>query len=466
MAKALAVRHRVLRENAREIARVGCLAADLLRLTTANERVRALDNAQHYLRACLLEVEEALREWRDRRPRRREWIKRCRQRIQGGPPLIGEHLKMVEKIETALAEQRQMVRQLGDGLAWVVLREDPRIIYPLFAERPHHLTPDTGLAGATQVIIDVHKGGELLVLDNDLTRCLGSGDLTVVRADGRWSMPLSVECKTLDVPEELEIGSQVTVNMSAPVSSDLLHQELHDAFTRATNANVGRVGPQSRERVARQEAEMTERAEGLLASLVRRPQSIESASSLWGPMRKVLNRALQTGAAYDVPEVGLALAAIRNRPGDASEAESLGLLHRLQQEGFPKGEPFLTIADLSEDDRLSAVVPPIALWPLPREQRAALLSGDMFLACVFGSKLWETAFENAGLTVEMDDGSWVIRGNGAPVRFDPLERVKLRLGIAFGGVSPRAVAEAIADVIRSGSLPSDPDESVERRGDC
>jgi hypothetical protein len=450
MAKAIALRHAALRTEARNVARIGCSSVDVLRQARGADRTQVLDIVQLHLRASLMEAEEALREWRDRAPRRQECIKRYRRRRQGGSPLIGQHLAAAVKLETALGEHRQRVRQLGDGLAWTLLREDPRIIFPLFAERTHHLTPSTGLAGATQVITDVHKGGELLAIDNDLTRCLGSGDLTVVPADGRWSLPLSVELKTLDVPEGLEVGTPVTVNMSAPVSSDPMHEALHAAFSRTVNANVGRIGStQPREGDARQEAEMTKQAELLMSSLVRRPESIESERSLWKSMRNVLDRASQMGSAYDVPEGGIAFVAVRNNVGDDAMRETHRLMARLQRDGFPKGDSLLAIGHLASDDRMSAIVPPISVWPLPRDHRVALLSVDLFLACVFSNALWERAFEAAGLRLEVKRNHWVIRSKRRAGRFDPFERTKLELGVAFGAVSPRAVAEAIAQRLAS-----------------
>ena len=446
MAKSLSLRHAALRKEARAVARMGCAAVDVLRQARGADRAQVLDTVQHYLRASLIETEETLREWRDRAPRRQERIKQYRRRKGGGSPLIGEHLTAVGKLEIALGEHRQRVRQLGDGLAWTLLRDDPRIIFPLFAERTHYLTPSTGLAGATQVITEVHKGGELLVIDNDLTRCLGSGDLTVVPADGRWSIPLSVELKTLDVPEGLEVGTLVTVNMSAVVSSDPVHQALHAAFSRAVNANVGRAGSAfPRERDVRQEEEMTKQAELLMSSLVRRPEPIGSQRSLWRSVRNALDRASQTGSAYDVPEIGIAFVAVRNHAEDDAVSETNRVMARLQRDGFPKGDSFLTIGHLGADDRMSTIVPPVSTWPLTREYRIALLSGDMFLACVFSNALWQKAFETAGLRLDVKRNHWVIRRKGRAGRFDPLERTKLELGVAFAGVSPRAVADAIAD---------------------
>jgi hypothetical protein len=258
-------------------------------------------------------------------------------------------------------------------------------------------------------------------------------------------MPLSVECKTPRVERPIEVGTEVIVHMAAPVSSDPLHKELHELFSRVVNAQLGTAGRIARESEAAQASEMVHRAENVLESLIRRPEVFATGDEHWQCLKNVMNRALQTGGSFDIPEYGIAFVGVRNRLGDDAEAVSRRLLSRLQLDGFPSGESVLTIGDFSQNDRMSGVVPPIALWPLPREHRIGLLTGDLFLACVFKSDLWQSAFSTAGLSLEAKKGTWRIRGAAVPVMFDPLERMKLQLGIAFGGISPRAAAEAIRD---------------------
>jgi hypothetical protein len=357
---------------------------------------------------------------------------------------------MVGALEEAFALYRQMIRQLGDGLAWAVLRENPRIIAPLYAERTHFLTPDYGLAGATQVIMNAHQAGGLLVIDNDLTRCLGTGDLTVVSNDMPWSIPLTVECKTALVTNgPLKEGSEVSVNMTAAVSDSPQHQALHEKFMKAIGANVGRDGRAVGEREARQTTEIMDATQVVSRALERRPAVNAFAAAQWKSVRNVINRAMLTGAAYDFPEPGIAFMAARNRPGDDSIGESKRYLAQLQQDGFPGGESVLTIGDFITDDEMSPVVAPIALWPLPHDQRIALLTNDVFLACIFRNDLWDRALAAHGLTGNFEDGSWVVRGDGLPtVVFDPIQKAQARLGVAFAGVSPRVMAEAIVRQMR------------------
>jgi hypothetical protein len=450
MTKALERRFRIVREEAREVAAVGCGATDLMRKAAPPDRVELLENVQHYLRSCLIEAEEWLRVWYERRPKRQARIRGITQR-SGGSANIGEHLRMVAALEESYVLYRQMIRQIGDGLAWAILRENPRVIAPLYAERSHFLTPDYGLAGATQVIMDAHKAGGLLVIDNDLTRCLGSGDLTVVASDSPWSAPLSVECKTALVTDgPLTEGSEVSVNMTAVVSEDPLHVALHERFMKAVAANVGRDGRPVAQREARQTTEMMDATQLVHAALERRPEVNAYGAAQWKSIRNVINRAMQTGVAYDFPEPGIAFIAARNRPGDDSLTESKRYLAQLQADGFPPGESLLTIGDFITDDELAPVVPPISLWPLPRDQRIALLATDVFLACIFRSDVWERALAAQGLTGTFESGSWLVRGNGLPtVIFDPVQKAHAHLGVAFAGVSPSVMAGAIAAQMRA-----------------
>lgn len=218
--KRLAVRLEQLDVEVHRSAVLGCRLIDQLRrgLTPA-----ALDDFQHGLRMGLLDVESRIREWRARQPRRAVKLKALRRRSGGGSPTIGAHLELCQRMEAQLEQLRRVLRQLGDALAWLVLREDVRVLAPLYAQRTHFLNPGAGLAGPTELIMRAHRTGQFLVLDNDLTRCLGQGDITVVPVDGRWWMPLALECKTSASDEPLAEGSLVTTLLTSAVHEDALH---------------------------------------------------------------------------------------------------------------------------------------------------------------------------------------------------------------------------------------------------
>jgi hypothetical protein len=170
---------------------------------------------------------------------------------------------------------------------------------------------------------------------------------------------------------------------------------------------------------------------------------LEPAKMHWRTVRHVIDRTLQCGSAYDIPEKGIALVGVRNAMGDDVPKSLERRILSLQGDGFPKGEPYLTLDKFIEDDRLSPFFPPIAIWPIPTYQRAALLSRRVLLAGVFSSDVWDDALASEGLTLLVHPNGWVIQGGRELVRLDTVEVAKLRIGAAFGGVSPRSVARSL-----------------------
>src|SRR5207244_867655 len=100
--------------------------------------------------------------------------------------------------------------------------------------------------------------------------------------------------------------------------------------------------------------------------------------------------------------------------------------------------------DLRRNDEWSALVLPIALWPVSRDVRAALLCGELFLACVVRPDAWRDAMNAEGLEVTEERKGWTVRGPSKATHIDVLEVGKLTLGVAFSGVSPREIAADLA----------------------
>lgn len=447
--QALKRRIRLLKEERERAALLSCRLIDAF---IADVTPQLLNGVQDALRVGLLEVEARIRLWDATSAVRRKKIKSLKARRGGGSPAIGEHLEHRAAYRRLLEEFRQQFRQFGDAVAWIALRHDSRIIVPLFALRTHHLSAGVGIAGPVQVISDGNKSGDFLVLDNDLTRCLGMGDITVLRADpAEASLPLSLELKSSLNGSELGEGAAITISFAGPVYSEKSHSKLHADFATALEMNAG-TPPGTSPSASRQLTQMESRAAMLLRVVGDRPRDTlgvqrEHSKSI----RNVVDRALFSGSAYDIPEKGLAFLSVRNRSDDDAMTETRRLLQRLQQDGFPKGEPHLTIADFSLKDQLSPFVPPIALWPIPLEQRASLLSGNVFFACVFSSSIWEDALREQGLSLERIRKGWVVTGGREVLELDRLEVTRIQYGIAFGGVSPQDVARALrasADAIR------------------
>jgi hypothetical protein len=429
-----------LRDERHQAAVLGCRFSDAFRDARSPE---VLDNFQHALRMGLLDIEARLRSWQERSLRRPRKIKALRKRAGGGSALIGEHIQLAKAHEEDLGAFREMLRQFGDSIAWAVLSYNPRLIYPLFGFRTHHLNTGVGITAVAHVIIEAHKSGEFLVIDNDLTRCLGIGDITVVRADSRrGGLPLPLELKARLHGSQLVEGSEVSVNFVGALLTNSAQAQLHADFVAALHLNVGLSDDAPATR-SPQLTEMTARAEWLIQMVSEPRAGLNAKREHWRSLRNVLDRALQTGGAYDSPEPGIAHMAVRLSKGDDSASTMVNLMHRMQSEGFPRGHSSLTLGEFTTDDKLSTIAPPIAIWPLPLAQRAALLSGRVFLACAFTSSLWDDALRREGLSIERRPDQWLVRGGHRVLQLDNLEVLKLRVGVAFGGISPQDAASGL-----------------------
>jgi hypothetical protein len=403
-----------------------------------------LDKIQDSLRIGLVDIESRLREWRDREGRRKQKILSLRARTGTSSPVIGEHLKVCEAYETKLLEFRSLLRQLGDAVAWILLRCDPRVIAPLFAPRHHFLSLDAGIVGPTQLIGQAHRSGRFLVLDNDLTRCVGAGDITVLPADrSNHTLPLSLEVKTKVHGDKLEEGVQMSVDVLGVVSNVSEHAALHKEFGEVLAMNDGTSPHRVGRPVTTQESKMKDQAELLLRMMSREREVLAPTRMNWSSLQNVIDKTLQGGSAYDIPENGIAIVGVRNKLGDNVPKTLEATITRLQADGFPKGEPYLSLDEFTENDRLSPFYPPIALWPIPSYQREALLSRRILLAGVFSSSLWNDVLAEEGLTLLIHPNGWVVQGGTELVRLDTIEVAKLRVGVAFGGISARAVARSL-----------------------
>jgi len=105
---------------------------------------------------------------------------------------------------------------------------------------------------------------------------------------------------------------------------------------------------------------------------------------------------------------------------------------------------------LRENDEWSALVLPIALWPVSRDVRAALLCGELYLACVVRWDAWRDAMKAEGLQLTEERTGWTVTGPSKVARVDILEVGKLTLGVAFSGVSPREIAAGLAASLDGG----------------
>jgi hypothetical protein len=301
------------------------------------------------------------------------------------------------------------------------------------------------------------------VLENDLTRCLSIGDVTVVWAARPWARPLLAELKTTGVRQA---GADVLaeVDFLSPVSSIPEDEELTSTFHAA-------LGLQTREhershytenqaaRERRQTSELLAGAERLLKATTNEARQLSVKESLWPRTREVLERAMQTGYAFDLVEPGLVYVGWRQilRGDDVfrrNQQQFLRLMARLREPHLlPSAMPFRWIGslDLHVRRRLSSVAPPIPLWPMPMTVRAALLRGDLVFACGYTDEVWRRALAPHGITLEARDGAWYFgRGKSGAV-LNPTAVRSISVGVALSGMSPRSFGESVAAFIDRGS---------------
>jgi hypothetical protein len=428
----------------RRLAWIGCNAGDWLRQGPTPEKLQGFQDA---IRQEILAVEERIRRVGARKNRRAERLGRARTHPPEFHRKLDDYTTLAKNREYILQTRRAILRQCGDACAWSVLRTDPRLILPLFSgSRTHHLSSGIGLVGPIQIMSWAHDSGQFLVVENDLTRCMGIGDLTVVRADGRWMHPLPIEVKSKG---EFAEGAFVEVDLITAYSNHPLDQGLFDAFSRLLDLKE-RENPRITPKIERQTREIQERSEIFLKVTGGNKDVMPfSDRSLWKAMENILAKAQYGGYSYDSVEDGIAFVAIRNREGDDAVTVMHRVLRLLDESGFGGDRSYtsFTSEDFRTTDWMAAIAPPIPLWPIQGNIRTDVLTGDLFFACVFDPAVWQRAFEAYGIAWREEEGRWIVSRNGDSGILDPIEVQKLRVGVAFAGVSPRAIAETIAKTL-------------------
>ena len=223
-------------------------------------------------------------------------------RLSRNPELrkqVGGHQSVLVEREAILNRERSLLRQVGDAIAWLVLRTDPAIIGPLWAPgRTHYLPTGIGLDAPVQIIRDLNASGEFFAVFNDLTRCLGVGDITVVPANTPWPVPLSMELKAKQVDD---VGSQAEIDFLSPHSDEPEFAALFQSV-RVCLGLKDRGQPTTDSRAQRQIDELLERTDllfrmrGRLATRLPPP-----GSNHWGSIRQLLNNSYTNGSAFDFP---------------------------------------------------------------------------------------------------------------------------------------------------------------------
>jgi hypothetical protein len=431
-----------MRRLNRSTAEHGCAYLDLVQ--HAGWKPADLLDMQTALRRDLLWVESRLHTVRSRTTVLRRLLAACVRRAPPSRDAMLQHLEARRVRERVLVLRRLLLRQIADAFAWIVLRLEARLIFPLYREQTHQLPRAEGLSGPAEIARQAMKSGKFLVIENDLTRCLGLGDLTVVFADHVWRHPLSFEVKSSARPA-WKVGAMLHVQLFGVHSDDPVDIELSEEFERSIGGGPIPEGEPLRER-SEQTAEQLSSVQLLVAVSSAAGQRLPGPSTrMWKTLNAVLARALADGASYDIAERGVVFMAIRSVDDQAPEAISTDLFEKVRDlPGFSAGAKLATSVDLRRNDEWSALALPIALWPVRRDLRAALLCGELFLACVVRADAWRDAMKAEGLELIEERGGWTITGPSKATHIDVLEVGKLTLGVAFSGVSPREIAADLA----------------------
>ncbi len=431
-------------EYSNEVARVGSGAVAQFKLTPLPA---ILERIQDYLRPELTQVEYLLSRNRRRRAHRRSRVRPRLEKMLALRQIIGEHNQYLIIRDAILNARRNMLRQLGDGLAWILLGGDTRLIQAAFdPTQTHFIPPDIGGLGQVAIRLKINETNQFLALECDLTRCLGCGDLCVQRINELGAAPLPLEIKTSG---KMLIGTTARTEIFAP-SLPLLEEI--GSLLGPTTLDTENEDLDKRER--RQVQDIVQRAR-LMRDLQYRAvgRATPISARHWDCVDAVLDRALQQGSAFDIPESKFAYFAVRNSLGDDANAAMKQIAKRLSGLGIiaePDSLPALTSLELANRPGLSTYGLPVALWDIGPVAKAKVLTGGLIFGAAFERSIWGCLMEEAGVTWREEDGGWIL-GTGANTHnVGRREVLELTVGIAFSALSPREVVDIAKSRVNHG----------------
>lgn len=451
MVTALRRRVDVLLEENEAHADLGCQLTQILKMDLTPEWLAR--GQEDWLRPELARTEMLLRRYSAWRQPRRE---RIEGRIQRKPDLrrdLDEHHQLLGARRQVLRQRRRILRQVGDALAWLVCGKEPRIISPFFESgRTQHLPDGIGAFGHISTRTRAHATGDYFVVENDLTRCLAVGDLTVVPVESAGTHRVyPVELKSHG---KLEEGGEARIEYIIATDEQ---DERDREFLASFEAALGLQDAPETERSSgptRQEEELVDRTTkvredlGGIETRIQKPD-LRHVNSV----RQVLHRADIQGKGWDYPEAGLGYAAIRIGEGFdpiSSLREAVSGLKRAGLGGEDEGELLVASSyELHRYDAASAHITPIALWPVSLRHRMMLLSEQIIFVAWHEADRWEQAFQRHGLDFRWEDGHWVIDlEEGEPLTLNPVEVSKATASVLFSGASPDDFASQTADALQ------------------
>lgn len=371
-----------------------------------------------------------------------------------------DHDLALKALDGVFEQRESILYQIGDACAWAVLGGQTRLLIPLFNKGKRNALPTgVGLGGPVHVASSAHATGNFLVVHNDLTRCICTGDLTVVWAKRPWRHPAVFEVKTTEPDEHGQSTISLLGNEGGwPVDLELLrdfHSQL--GFAVAEPEPLG-------ERAEKQWQEITSRAELMqdISASGLKPLSAEGRT-LWKGIERVLQAALRTGYTYDQVEPGVYMIAVRNGETGEFEVNFEAALTRLRDDIFWRTPKMrwgsAGTSQLSTDTAGAPLVAPILLWRISPALAAHLVANELVLIGYVREDVWPTVFAHRGIARQIDEeGKWLLRRGAGLVTFNPVEVAKITAGVIFSGISPIAVADAVdADLTAQANRPEGSD---------
>lgn len=443
-----------IRAQNREIAEVLCVAVDSFGRDPRPDRLQILLDV---LRDGQMTCEEESKRLRAIDARRKRHYARLRRRDHEFGRAIGAQYTLVAERARLVEIRRRLLRQIGDAVAWVLLGGNVRLIASLYTVQTHQIPREAGLAGAILVEHALHESGKYFVLETDLVRCVGTGDLLVIPVERIAWEPLVLELKSSG---EVKLGAELGVGIGSAYANDSAHQEIFDDVAAILKTSEWISGGDS-PRTQRQIHELGERTKRMFqlnrsgAQVLRRPSSPH-----WRAMTNIIDRAIASGSSFDVVEAGVYKWAVRNRPGDDLEGAIVGVHRRIHSIAGISDEnkyAWSATADLAERDDLSTVVLPVALWDLPAAQRAAILADELVVGNLRQVGLLEGHLRALGVALERVDGGVRLRKDGDERVMSQLEFTHVEASTSMTGLSLRDVATVLAE-----GFQLDPDSRVGR----
>lgn len=449
-------RNRQIKANILRTAAAGSEMADVI-LRTGLEPVGLLDG-QDRLRQQLRWVEGRLQDLRERAANRDVRIAARIHRKPSLKEIRNAHVALLREQVRLLEREATILRVQGDTYAWLVLDQNPRILLPLYKEGAHRLPAPLSLAGPIMIARKAVQNGKFYIIENDLTRCLGVGDLTITPADRTWRRPFSLEIKTSGKFVE---RSETEIQGIAAETEHPADLSLAKAFYDAAGLRDMPEEMRARDDPA-QTKELLARAEVLYAATENVHRQISAVSDKpWRTIRTVVSRAMAEGMCWDLSEPGIAFFAVKalnGRPDPDALAEVQGKLADL---GLNVVDA-ITSEDFLKKPHWSPLARPIPLWPVPVSARAALLGGDLVFGAATTRGVFEKSLRDAGLTVVDHGDEWELSGPFGTTTLDVIELNKLSLGVVFGGVSPAEIGKRLMSAKPPESEAALPSEAPEQ----